>query len=48
MNLRKPVTLGELKKYTTRLPHVREEMRGNLIHKLESKEPLFPGLIGAA
>ncbi|MBW2061780.1 MAG: magnesium chelatase [Deltaproteobacteria bacterium] len=42
----KPKTLGELKKITTRLPDVREEMRTNLIRKLENKESLFPGLIG--
>jgi magnesium chelatase subunit I len=46
MTTRKPQTLGELKKQFSRLPDVREEMRKNLIHKLEKKEPLFPGLIG--
>jgi magnesium chelatase subunit I len=42
----KPQTLGELKKRFDRLPDVREEMRLNLIKKLEKKEPLFPQLIG--
>ncbi len=46
MTTKKPQTLGELKKQITRLPNVREEMRKNLIRKLEQKEPLFPKLIG--
>ena len=46
MTDRKPQTLGELKKHFSRLPDVREEMRFNLIRKLEKKEPLFPQLIG--
>ena len=46
MTDRKPQTLGELKKHFSRLPDVREEMRLNLIRKLEKKETLFPQLIG--
>lgn len=46
MTDRKPQTLGELKKHFSRLPDVREEMRSNLMRKLENKEPLFPQLIG--
>ncbi|MCP4749645.1 MAG: magnesium chelatase [Proteobacteria bacterium] len=46
MSEKKPKTLGELKKHFTRLPTVREELRGNLIGKLERKDPLFTGLIG--
>ena len=42
----KPQVLGELKKQIPRLPTVREEMRKNLIRKLEKKERLFPALIG--
>jgi magnesium chelatase subunit I len=39
-------TLGELKKRVRRLPTVREEMRANLIRKLQKKEALFPDMIG--
>ena len=46
MVARKPQTLGELKKRTSRLPDVREEMRRNLVAKLEKKEALFPRIIG--
>ena len=46
MKGKKPQTLGELKQQVSRLPDVREEMRKNLIHKLQKKESLFPGLIG--
>jgi magnesium chelatase subunit I len=46
MTDKKPQTLGELRKHVPRLPDVREEMRMNLIGKLDRKEPLFPGLIG--
>jgi magnesium chelatase subunit I len=46
MTTEHPKTLGELKKRVSRLPDVREEMRTNLIRKLENKEPLFPDLIG--
>jgi magnesium chelatase subunit I len=42
----KPKTLAELKQNTSHLPDVREEMRKNLIRKLEGKQPLFPELIG--
>ena len=46
MASKKPRTLGELKKTVTRLPSLREEMRANLIKKLENRERLFPTLIG--
>jgi magnesium chelatase subunit I len=46
MTKKKPQTLGELRKHVPRLPDVREEMRMNLIGKLDRKEPLFPDLIG--
>ena len=42
----KPTTLGELKSsgYTVRT--VKDEMRANLLRKLESGEALFPGVLG--
>ena len=42
----KPATLGELRKSGYRVRPVREEVRGNLIGKLERKERLFPGIVG--
>ena len=42
----KPITLGELKASGYRPRSVKEELRENLIAKLESGEPLFPGIIG--
>jgi magnesium chelatase subunit I len=39
-------TLGELERDGIRALPVREEMRRNLIAKLEAGEPLFPGIIG--
>ena len=44
MERKRPQTLRELKKQVSHLPAVREEMRNNLIRKLENKEPLFKGL----
>jgi magnesium chelatase subunit I len=38
--------LGELKKKTSHLPSVREEMRSNLIRMLREKKPLFKELKG--
>ena len=46
MELSRPKTLGELKKQLSRLPTVREELRHNLVKKLQSGEELFPDLIG--
>lgn len=46
MAIRKPKTFGELKKRVSRLPDLREEMRSNLIRKLERREALFSTLIG--
>jgi magnesium chelatase subunit I len=46
MSVKKAKTFGELKKRVSRLPELREEMRTNLIRKLENKEPLFSTLIG--
>ena len=39
-------TLGELKKSGAKTVNVKEEMRRNLIRKLESGETLFPGILG--
>ena len=44
--LSQPATLGELKKSGYLPLPVKEEIRKNLIQKLESKETLFPGVIG--
>ncbi len=46
MQTPQPGTLGELKKSVSRLPTVREEIRNNLVKKLETGDELFPGLIG--
>jgi magnesium chelatase subunit I len=47
-----PQTLGELRT-STQFPEaclttrsIKDEMRGNLIARLQSKEPLFPGIVG--
>ncbi|MBZ5544276.1 MAG: magnesium chelatase [Acidobacteriia bacterium] len=42
----KPRTLGELKKSNYRSVSVKDEMRANLIRKLEARETIFPGIIG--
>ena len=42
----KPQTIGALKKEGYRVLPVREEMRNNLIRKLENDEPLFTDIIG--
>jgi len=42
----RPSTLGELKASGHRSRSVRDEMRENLIRKLRSRDPLFPGIIG--
>lgn len=41
-----PTTLGELKASGYEFLTVKEELRRNLITKLQSGEPLFPGVIG--
>ena len=41
-----PTTLRELKADNYKVLPVREEMRLNLIRKLQTKETLFPGIIG--
>ncbi len=42
----RPSTLGDLKQSGYQSISVKEEMRRNLIRKLRSGEPLFPGIIG--
>src|SRR5437660_6564475 len=39
-------TLGELKKSNYRSVSVKDEMRANLLRKLASHEPVFPGIVG--
>src|SRR5262245_45290460 len=41
-----PTTLGELRQHGIRTRSVKEEIRDNLVRKLQSGEPLFPGIIG--
>lgn len=42
----RPRTLGELRASGYRSVSVKQEMRRNLIRKLQHKEPLFPGILG--
>src|SRR3984885_16206200 len=42
----RPGALGELKSSGYRIESVKDEMRRNLIKKLESGEPLFPDILG--
>ena len=42
----KPRTLGELKESHYRSVSVKDEMRANLLRKLEARETVFPGIIG--
>ncbi len=44
--MQKPGTLGELKKANYQSRSVKDEMRSNLIRRLESRETIFPGIIG--
>src|SRR3954467_8109459 len=46
MDISKVRTLGELKKAGYRHRSVKEEIRENLIRKLQQKETTFPGIIG--
>ncbi len=41
-----PQTLGELKKSNYKVLSIKNEMRKNLITKLQKKETIFPGIIG--
>ena len=42
----RPRTLGELRASGYRVESVKDEMRRNLIAKLQTGEPLFPGILG--
>src|SRR4029079_16718385 len=44
--MHQPRTLGELKKSGWKTGRVKEEMRRNLVRKLEAGETLFPGILG--
>lgn len=44
--MQKLKTLGELKKSHFRSVSIKEEMRANLLRKLGTGEPIFPGIIG--
>src|SRR3954466_1553866 len=46
MDIKKIKTLGELKKSGYRPKSIKEEVRLNLIGKLQNKETTFPGIIG--
>ena len=46
MTVDRPRTLGELAASGYRIESVKDEMRRNLIAKLPSGEPLFPGILG--
>src|SRR6201987_882117 len=46
MDINKIKTLGELKKSEYKPKSVKEEIRPNLIRKLQQKENTFPGIIG--
>ena len=39
-------TLGDLRRSDTRLRPVKQEIRDNLVRKLQAGETLFPGIIG--
>src|SRR5580693_537025 len=39
-------TLGDLRKQSARMRPVKQEVRDNLVRKLEAGETLFPGIIG--
>ncbi|MEL7221317.1 MAG: magnesium chelatase, partial [Bacteroidota bacterium] len=41
-----PQTLGELKESGYQSRSIKEEMRANLIGKLQRKETIFPGVLG--
>src|SRR6187402_2269108 len=41
-----PRTLGELRERGHRSRSVKEELRANLLSRLASEEPVFPGIVG--
>jgi magnesium chelatase subunit I len=44
--MNRPATLGELRKKGYKVQNVKDELRANLIRKINNKEELFPGIIG--
>src|ERR1700712_3074506 len=46
MDTKKITTLGQLKKSGYQHKSVKEEIRSNLIKKLQAKESTFPGILG--
>jgi magnesium chelatase subunit I len=44
--MQKLKTLGELKKTHYQSVSIKDEMRANLLRKLASGEPIFPGIVG--
>ena len=42
----RPTSLGELRESGYESISVKEEVRRNLVRKLERQEPLFPGILG--
>ena len=42
----RPRTISELRESGYRVQHVREEIRNNLIAKIQGGQPLFPGIVG--
>ena len=44
--MNRPSTISELKKSGYTVRSVKDEIRNNLIAKINRKEPLFPGIIG--
>jgi len=42
----RPKTIGELRKSGYEVLPVRQELRRNLIAKIQAKEELFPGIVG--
>ncbi|HEV3163025.1 MAG TPA: sigma 54-interacting transcriptional regulator [Isosphaeraceae bacterium] len=46
MATERPRTLGELRSSGYRMESVKDEMRRNLIGKIQAGEPLFPGILG--
>ncbi len=44
--MNRPTTIGELRKNGYNVLSVKDEIRKNLVEKLQRNEPLFPGIIG--
>ncbi len=44
--MNRPRTIGELRKSSYKVLAVKDEIRKNLIEKINANEPLFPGIIG--